>query len=175
MKVTADLFDPEALSEIASQKLAELEETKLPEEKAETVRWIMDSNSVGSYLWLLSLLWLTNFDERKKKLQKEKAKWLRYLTVKGQELSNLNLPTIREYPIEDLLDTPVRQFSGKWVSLCPFHEEKTGSFTIYPNNSYHCFGCGVHGHNAIDFVMAKYELGFMEAVAKLSNLGGGQQ
>lgn len=44
---------------------------------------------------------------------------------------------------------------GRRVSLCcPVHNERTPSFAVYPDNHYYCFGCGVHGLGAIDFVMA---------------------
>lgn len=35
--------------------------------------------------------------------------------------------------------------SGELVGLCPLHREKSGSFTVYPDNHYHCYGCGAHG------------------------------
>jgi len=35
--------------------------------------------------------------------------------------------------------------SRQFVGLCPLHPEKTGSFHVYPDNHYHCFGCGAHG------------------------------
>ena len=59
-------------------------------------------------------------------------------------------------------------------ALCPIHNEKTPSFTVYPNtNSWHCFGCGVGG-SVIDFVMAYFGLDALEAAKKLGidfNLG----
>ena len=58
------------------------------------------------------------------------------------------------------------------VGLCPFHREKTPSFTVSePKGFYHCFGCQQHG-NAIDFVMATEGLEFAEAVARLAELSG---
>ena len=46
------------------------------------------------------------------------------------------------------------------LGLCPFHQEKTPSFTVSEAKGfYHCFGCGQHG-NAIDFVMAVDGLDF---------------
>jgi len=52
--------------------------------------------------------------------------------------------------------------------LCPFHGEKTPSFTVSPSRqTYHCFGCGAHG-NAIGFLMEHAGLGFVEAVHELA-------
>ncbi len=54
------------------------------------------------------------------------------------------------------------------TGLCPFHNEKTPSFTVSEEKAfYHCFGCGAHG-GAIDFVMATEGLGFREAVERLA-------
>src|SRR5690606_13973765 len=57
-------------------------------------------------------------------------------------------------------------------ACCPFHSEKSPSFTVSPTKQfYHCFGCGAHG-SAIGFVMAHQGLGFVDAVEELAgNLG----
>ncbi|MCB9932743.1 MAG: DNA primase [Planctomycetes bacterium] len=61
--------------------------------------------------------------------------------------------------------------SQYWVN-CPFHDEKTPSFTVSPSRqTYKCFGCGVYG-NVIDFVMAHEKLDFREALEKLADRGG---
>ena len=53
--------------------------------------------------------------------------------------------------------------------LCPFHEEKSPSFTVSPTrNTYHCFGCGAHG-DAIRFLMEQGARNFPEAVRELAN------
>ena len=58
-----------------------------------------------------------------------------------------------------------------WVN-CPFHDEKTPSFTVSPSRqTYKCFGCSVFG-NVIDFVMAYEKLDFREALEKLADRGG---
>ena len=58
------------------------------------------------------------------------------------------------------------------VALCPFHNEKTPSFTINEDKGfYHCFGCGAHG-DVIGFVMRADGLSFPEAVAKLAAEAG---
>ncbi len=56
--------------------------------------------------------------------------------------------------------------------LCPFHAEKTPSFTVSASRqTYHCFGCGVHG-NAVGFLMEHTGLGFVDAVHELAQLTG---
>lgn len=56
--------------------------------------------------------------------------------------------------------------------LCPFHDEKTPSFTVSPvRRTYHCFGCGVHG-DAIRFVMEQEALTFPEALRQLGERFG---
>lgn len=51
---------------------------------------------------------------------------------------------------------------------CPFHNERTPSFYLYPENGFYCFGCGKKGNGAIDFMVA---LGytFQEAIQELGN------
>ena len=44
--------------------------------------------------------------------------------------------------------------NGRRQSIpCPFHNEKNPSLSIYPDNSYYCFGCSISGQNAIDFLL----------------------
>ncbi|MDC8770785.1 DNA primase [Roseateles albus] len=58
--------------------------------------------------------------------------------------------------------------------LCPFHGEKSPSFIVSPTRqTYHCFGCGVHG-NAVGFLMEHSGLGFVEAVQDLAQQTGMQ-
>ena len=57
---------------------------------------------------------------------------------------------------------------GNYVGLCPFHNEKTPSFTINESKGfYHCFGCGKHG-DAITYISETEGLSFIEAVKKLA-------
>jgi len=59
-----------------------------------------------------------------------------------------------------------------YKGLCPFHGEKTPSFTVSPSRqSYHCFGCGAHG-DAIRFLMENQGLPFMDAVRDLAQRAG---
>ena len=58
------------------------------------------------------------------------------------------------------------------LGLCPFHKEKTPSFTVNDNKGfYHCFGCGAHG-DAVRFLMEAEKLPFMEAVEVLAGMAG---
>ena len=60
----------------------------------------------------------------------------------------------------------------EYTALCPFHNEKTPSFTISDDKGfYHCFGCGAHG-DVISFVMRSEGLSFPEAVEKLAGEAG---
>ncbi|MCB0353232.1 MAG: DNA primase [Bdellovibrionales bacterium] len=65
--------------------------------------------------------------------------------------------------------TSLRQQSGRYVGLCPFHSEKSPSFHVRPDRKmYHCFGCGASG-NTIGFVMRHYGMSFPDAVRWLAD------
>ena len=62
--------------------------------------------------------------------------------------------------------------TNNYQACCPFHHEKTPSFTVSKNKQfYHCFGCGAHG-NAISFLMEYDRLEFPEAVEELAGILG---
>jgi DNA primase len=66
----------------------------------------------------------------------------------------------------------LRKAGANYVGLCPFHNEKTPSFSVSPTKQfYHCFGCGAHG-NAIGFLMAYASMGYVEAVTELASQVG---
>ena len=68
--------------------------------------------------------------------------------------------------------TDLRRQGARWVGLCPFHEERTPSFSVDAQEKlYHCFGCGVGG-DTIKFVEEKEGLGFTEAVELLADRYG---
>src|SRR3981081_1825905 len=61
-----------------------------------------------------------------------------------------------------------RRSGSEYAGLCPFHNEKTPSFTVNDKKGfYHCFGCGEHG-DAVGFVMKTDGLSFPESVEKLA-------
>ena len=64
---------------------------------------------------------------------------------------------------------PLKKAGANYQACCPFHTEKSPSFTVSPSKQfYHCFGCGAHG-SAIGFVMQYAGLGFIESVEDLAN------
>jgi DNA primase len=66
----------------------------------------------------------------------------------------------------------LRKAGANWKGLCPFHAEKTPSFTVNPTRGiFHCFGCGVGG-DAFGFVMRQDRLSFPEAVRALATVAG---
>jgi DNA primase len=68
--------------------------------------------------------------------------------------------------------TDLRRQGARWTGLCPFHDERTPSFSVEPQEKlYHCFGCGVGG-DVIKFVEEKEGLGFAEAVELLADRYG---
>ncbi len=67
---------------------------------------------------------------------------------------------------------PLKKAGANFVACCPFHKEKSPSFSVSPTKQfYHCFGCGAHG-SAISFVMEYQGLGFPEAVEELARNAG---
>lgn len=76
-----------------------------------------------------------------------------------------NWDKLREVKVHAILGV---EDSGRRLSLrCPFHSDRTPSFSLYPDGSYYCFGCSAHGKNSIDFCL---QLGysFTEIVEYLS-------
>jgi len=61
---------------------------------------------------------------------------------------------------------------GKWWGLCPFHSEKTPSFSVDPDRGlFYCFGCQ-KGGSTIDFLMETEKISFLEAVTELADKAG---
>ena len=76
--------------------------------------------------------------------------------------------------IVDLIERylPLKKSGANYFACCPFHGEKSASFSVSPSKQfYHCFGCGVHG-SAIGFLMEYTGLGFVDAVKELAAQNG---
>ncbi len=72
--------------------------------------------------------------------------------------------------IVDVIDksVPLKKAGANYQACCPFHNEKSPSFTVSPTKQfYHCFGCGAHG-TAIGFLMEHNGMSFVEAIHELA-------
>ena len=67
---------------------------------------------------------------------------------------------------------PLKKSGRDWSARCPFHDERSASFTVSPAKQfYHCFGCGAHG-SAIGFLMNYDRLEFPDAIEELASRAG---
>lgn len=82
-------------------------------------------------------------------------------------IDDQDIERARQVPIEPYYEGRLRTIGNRLMGLCPFHEEKTPSFCIYPEGrGFHCFGCQASG-DAITFVMKTKGYSFPEAVRSL--------
>ncbi len=110
-------------------------------------------------------------------LQKWLSYWLNlWYHLPGQEdrtphkvfgnssISETDIQHAKEMEISPLYEGKLRKVGTTLVGLCPFHQEKTPSFTIYLNsNTFYCFGCQTFG-DSISFIQKTKNLSFSEAV-----------
>lgn len=76
--------------------------------------------------------------------------------------------------VVDIIDkrVPLKKAGANFVACCPFHQEKTPSFSVSPSKQfYHCFGCGAHG-SAISFLIDHDGLNFIDAIHELAKVVG---
>ena len=76
--------------------------------------------------------------------------------------------------IVDVVDksVPLKKAGANYSACCPFHNEKSPSFTVSPTKQfYHCFGCGAHG-TALGFLMEYQGLSFIESIHELAKMVG---
>ena len=81
---------------------------------------------------------------------------------------------LAQVDIVDLINSrvPLKKAGKDYHACCPFHSEKTPSFTVSRDKQfYHCFGCGAHG-TAIGFLMEYDNLGFVETIEELASQQG---
>jgi DNA primase len=74
----------------------------------------------------------------------------------------------------DVIDksVPLKKAGSNYVACCPFHQEKSPSFTVSPSKQfYHCFGCGAHG-SALSFLIEYQGMSFVDAVEDLAKSVG---
>lgn len=94
----------------------------------------------------------------------------------SQDFKDFIQTLLNHIDIVDIVNRAVSlKRSGRdFSACCPFHDEKTPSFTVSPSKQfYYCFGCGAHG-SAIGFLMDYHGMAFMEAVEELATQAGMQ-
>ena len=84
----------------------------------------------------------------------------------NQKLGN-DMARAKQVPLESLYPDKLTKNGNRLTGRCPFHNEKTGSFTIFlDRNRFHCFGCDA-GHDPIDYLMRRDNCDFVTAVKTL--------
>lgn len=174
-------FIPDSLYLTAEEKIGELIDrfTEVKSRFTNNYRYIKnvavagkwDSDSVFFWSYLEGIAY-----EETKIIKKWLRYWSRLYELATNEklieypknsLSDDDIQRAREFPIEDLFEGDLKRVGNKFVGLCPFHSEKTPSFTIFSDNKYRCFGCGEYG-DAISFIQKTRNIDFVTAVKELS-------
>lgn len=123
-----------------------------------------------------SYVWEIKFSEllRVNRVRERMAYWSRlYLAclpdkpVGKDRLTSSQIQQAREYSTDQLYTDRLIRSGRNQKACCPFHEERSPSFYFYSDGSFHCFGCGAHGSNAVDYVMKLDKKTFPEAVRSL--------
>lgn len=69
--------------------------------------------------------------------------------------------------LAEVVEAYTGQTLKKGKMRCPFHDEKTASFTVFQNNTFYCFGCGASG-DVFEFVKKYFGIGFAQAIIRLN-------
>ena len=171
-------FEPfkEDLKTVIDAKLQEYldKQNELLAEHKRLVGEIIKTKPRSNEKWFLQE-WEANVFSEYYVIHKWIAYWLTlYSKITDQKMDifkytkfeQFGIDRAKEFPFEQLVGVEFRKVGNKWFAKCPFHEENTPSFCIFPNNRAKCFGCGWAG-DTIKFLMDIKELKFYEAVREL--------
>ena len=112
----------------------------------------------------LLLIALENLDREERRIRFAK----RTMGARTDEITPADIEEAKRVPLDTLYQGTLRKVGNKAVGCCPFHQESTGSFTVYlDQNTWHCYGCS-EGRDAIDFVMKRDSIKFIDAVKLLT-------
>lgn len=101
--------------------------------------------------------WLTKFNE--------------YIKRRGSALNKLPIEEAKSVPILSLYDFQnVKKTYSRTMCSCPFHQDNSPSFCIYPTNTFYCFSCN-KGGDCITFMRELHNISFVEAVKHIVNHG----
>lgn len=145
------------------------------------VRVIGSSNlePCAEIIALWTLRWQYNIEEaidNRHRLRSILA--LATIKMKGNVINEKTLETITPFDVERAKAVSIenlygfekiKKISGRLRACCPFHTERSGSFFIFKDNKYRCFGCGEHG-DAIDFYMKINGVEFIDAVKQMKGI-----
>ncbi|MBP6944615.1 hypothetical protein KBD61_02005 [Patescibacteria group bacterium] len=164
---------PEARTGYILPRLRELESyvTKLESAIAISIRrsqCIKDGWFVREVLKVFDVSDLVDF-------RRETFRLKRYLPIKIKpSRSGVNQEQIaraKEYPILQIAEfhlQNIKKCGGTYRTLCPYHDERTPSFYLYPQtNTFHCYGCQEHG-DVISLTKKLHNLGFVETIKYLA-------
>ena len=171
----------DGLLEIIPLKLKELIEVqdeliKDREEKLKIISEIKDINNESlDFMVSLAEFEFSEYDV----IQRWFKYWLRLATKLDKEevkteylngdFTQAQIEMAKQVPIQDIFEGRLRQMGSRYVATCPFHKEKTASFTIFEeDNNFYCFGCNKHG-DVIDYYMKLNDCEFPVAVGRLLN------
>lgn len=96
--------------------------------------------------------------------EEKRYKYLYNKLYKGKKFEKIDLSDKRNVPIETINPNEMKNHPKGFIGLCPFHKENTPSFYVFEDNSFHCFGCGANGQNAIDFIIKLKDCSAGEAI-----------
>lgn len=122
--------------------------------------------------WFFNYLYAFSYEQERFYIEKWIVYWKRLagadkVAFPRGSITDGDIARAREFPIQNLFEGQLRHVGGdNFVGLCPFHQEKTPSFHIYPDH-YFCYGCQTYG-DAIDYLMTAKKLGFVDAVKELA-------
>lgn len=181
-QLIAELIKEPGAGEIFIGKLEECKANQLEHDKQVKwhEEWVKSAEGIANNK-ALAFLREEVLNIKQSELDKEKRKWKellrQHLGLQRPESDVLfrddyDLTNIKEVPLEELTELQkLRIGTTRSQALCPFHEERTPSFTIYhESNTYHCFGCGENGDN-INFVKKLYGVQFKEAINIITQYG----
>ena len=100
--------------------------------------------------------------------QINKFKWILNYLNPDDRITDDDIEQARQVSLESLISQELKPAGKNKKCCCMFHEDKTPSFIVFPENRWHCFGCN-EGGSVIDFVMKKENLDFIDAVRLLKD------
>lgn len=172
-KQLVEVFSPpremieQSLKEWGEKRLGVIKELKLALKDIYRIETDEFSHWFGAYMIRLYLQ--PELDECSRQIKRLK-RILNILTPEMAMGTQTNtVERARTYPINDIAQgsLQLKKSGNKYLSLCPFHDEKHASFYLYPEtNTFHCFGCQEHG-DVIKLTMHLHGASFPEAVAML--------